>query len=65
MGDTKCVQNVMLVSQNAQLNCLASVLIRVSARVAETIIVETRAYTPRLVQTPLVELLIIKRRISR
>ena len=27
MGHTKCVQNVMLVSQNAQLNCLASVLI--------------------------------------
>ena len=27
MGDTKCMQNVMLVSQNAQLNCLASVLI--------------------------------------
>ena len=26
MGHTKCVQNVMLVSQNAQLNCLASVL---------------------------------------
>ena len=26
MGDTKCMQNVMLVSQNAQLNCLASVL---------------------------------------
>ena len=27
MGDTKCMQNVMLVSQNAQLNCLASVLV--------------------------------------
>ena len=26
MGHTKCVLNVMLVSQNAQLNCLASVL---------------------------------------
>ena len=24
MGHTKCVQNFMLVSQNAQLNCLAS-----------------------------------------
>ena len=29
MGHTKCVQNVMLVSQNAQLNCLASVLLGV------------------------------------
>ena len=27
MGHTKCVQKFMLVSQNAQLNCLASVLI--------------------------------------
>ena len=26
MGHAKCVQNCMLVSQNAQLNCLASVL---------------------------------------
>ena len=28
MGHTKCVQNVMLVSQNAQLNCLASGLMQ-------------------------------------